>query len=597
MTNNLLKVSCAVVFAMALTGCIDNGYDLSDIDTTTQIKVKDLVVPLNMDDIYLSDIITVKEGDKIQEVTMNGETFYAVKESGTFSSDPVEIPSFSAQAKAIDSAHAVFKLSVSSASRPKTRKAAPTFNYTLKEPVLNGIEYEAKNIDESIVEIEELGMDAMAFQLDLTLEHASSFSSAVLSNIKIAMPKGLKMKSVTPTGGTYSDGVLTIPRMELTNGKGTIRLVASGVNLPANDAHLDYDNHSLSIKSHFNIIEGEAALTPDLQNFTPLQELTFLVDYALTNFNATSFSGVAEYKIDGSDLNIDPIHLSDLPDFLADQRTNLILSNPQIYLQLNNPVGENRLGCRSGLTIVSNWDNDRKEFRLNEFNIPYDKGNGPYSFCLSPEQPASVPTDYTKNYRYVEYPGLGNVLSGKGLPASLDIKLIDPEIYRQHVTDFKLGRDLEGMDGKYLFLAPLALKGNSTEGSVIVYTDTKKDWDNSELDNITVQTLELMADVTSTIPFNAVLEAYPLDKEGNKITYKDAAGNQVPVNVKGAVIPAGADRQPISIMMEGEFTGIDGVTFEAVVRPDGNDTPLSPSQTIVLKNLKAKVGGYYTTDF
>ncbi len=69
----------SVVSLMAvatLVSCVDNDYDLSDIDTTTQINVNNLVVPFNLDVIKLSDIIEVKEGSEISEVTLNGVSFF-----------------------------------------------------------------------------------------------------------------------------------------------------------------------------------------------------------------------------------------------------------------------------------------------------------------------------------------------------------------------------------------------------------------------------------------------------------------------------------------------------------------------------------------
>lgn len=53
--------------ALLLTGCIDNKYDLDDLDTTTEIKVNNLVLPVNFDVVTLSDIITIDEDSKIKE--------------------------------------------------------------------------------------------------------------------------------------------------------------------------------------------------------------------------------------------------------------------------------------------------------------------------------------------------------------------------------------------------------------------------------------------------------------------------------------------------------------------------------------------------
>lgn len=39
---------------LLLTSCIDDNYDLSDVDTTSRINVNDLVLPVNIDPINAS---------------------------------------------------------------------------------------------------------------------------------------------------------------------------------------------------------------------------------------------------------------------------------------------------------------------------------------------------------------------------------------------------------------------------------------------------------------------------------------------------------------------------------------------------------------
>ena len=92
--QHALAATAATTMTMLLTGCIDNGYDLTDIDTTSEIKVNDLTLPVNLAPVTLSDIIAVgeNEDDKVKEVTINGKTFYAVEETGSFSSDPLHRP-------------------------------------------------------------------------------------------------------------------------------------------------------------------------------------------------------------------------------------------------------------------------------------------------------------------------------------------------------------------------------------------------------------------------------------------------------------------------------------------------------------------------
>ena len=78
---------CAMLFVglMPFAGCIDNDIDLENIDTTAEVKVVDLTVPLNLDEIKLSSVISLDEGSKIKEI--NGE--YVFVSEGEFASDNI----------------------------------------------------------------------------------------------------------------------------------------------------------------------------------------------------------------------------------------------------------------------------------------------------------------------------------------------------------------------------------------------------------------------------------------------------------------------------------------------------------------------------
>lgn len=87
--TKITKLSLATVAlaCMPLTGCMDDNYDLSDIDTTAEIKVNDLVVPVNLDAITLSNVFDLEEGSVVKEI--NGE--YVVLVDGEFKSEDIKV--------------------------------------------------------------------------------------------------------------------------------------------------------------------------------------------------------------------------------------------------------------------------------------------------------------------------------------------------------------------------------------------------------------------------------------------------------------------------------------------------------------------------
>ena len=78
-------LAIALVAAASLTSCVDDKYDLSDIDTTVLVKVNDLTIPINLDQIELKSIL--EEGDEIKIV--DGQ--YAITEDGDFNSDEIRL--------------------------------------------------------------------------------------------------------------------------------------------------------------------------------------------------------------------------------------------------------------------------------------------------------------------------------------------------------------------------------------------------------------------------------------------------------------------------------------------------------------------------
>jgi len=78
--------------------CVNNDYDLSDVDTTVSMKVNNLTIPLNLDEVTLKSVLDLDDDSQIKEV--NGE--YAIIENGEFCSDKVELPSFTIEVPSID---------------------------------------------------------------------------------------------------------------------------------------------------------------------------------------------------------------------------------------------------------------------------------------------------------------------------------------------------------------------------------------------------------------------------------------------------------------------------------------------------------------
>ncbi|MDE5712290.1 MAG: hypothetical protein K2I16_01505, partial [Muribaculaceae bacterium] len=234
---------CALV---SLSGCIDNNYDLSDIDTTSEFKIKDLIVPINIDPITLGDILDIKDGDIIQEVTIGGQTFYAINEKGSFRSNSVEIPSFYGEGKQLSPAVIAFPTEGTSVP------AGGSFTIPLPGTVRKTLSYNVNNVHASIKRLDEIFFDRATFKISFEVQNTSPGVELSLENIKLTIPKGLEIDKSSPSGYySFYDGKYTISNLQLIDGKAEISISVSKINLPANSCYLE--NGAFNLTSAFNI--------------------------------------------------------------------------------------------------------------------------------------------------------------------------------------------------------------------------------------------------------------------------------------------------------------------------------------------------------
>ncbi len=200
----------ALLASLSLLACVDNAYDLSDIDSTVGVKVNNLVVPLKLDAITLQNMLNLEDDSQIKII--NGE--YAFLEEGSFESDPIEIPSFTIPApeiapisETLDLISYDFESFMLSPNDKSLFASIPDdfylFDAEIPETSTSFI-IEAQNIDSALVKIDEIGAD---FKIGLSFSFSgleTILNSIELQNIVIELPKGLT--------ATASDGATITPR-------------------------------------------------------------------------------------------------------------------------------------------------------------------------------------------------------------------------------------------------------------------------------------------------------------------------------------------------------------------------------------------------
>lgn len=563
-----IKAIPIAALTLAVTGCIDDAYDFNDIDTTARLSVNDLVIPINLDKIELSSVIDIDETDPNADIQIvNGE--YAYVNDGEFNSGGISIPQVLIKSADIPGINLSFTPPANIGSIPGI--ALPDIDFDLPTEI-KGYSFRADNITEDICDLSKVDGD---FDVRVTLNILGLDGMAAgytLRNLQLQLPKGITFTSTDGAELNTATSILTLNR-ELSNPQVTLTLHASGLAIPS--GAFNEATHSINISGEVGILGGELKVKSNRQPVTLPQNIGMDINFEISDITVKSIDGTIQYSI--GNVNVPDIDISNLPDVLAQPGTNLKLYNPCLYLSVNNPVWESGVYARTGLEITSFHGNESKTYGLDDgyFTIAAKAVN---NFCISPSDPHSGDAEYS-NYTHVAFSDLSYVLSGNGLPDKLKVELTSPTLPRQNIRNFRIGHDFGEIKGTYKFVAPLQFK----DGTSIIYTDKLDGWSSDDLDAVTIQKLEVNFDITTDIPIAIEFSGYPLDKNGNRMSG---------VTISPVTIPANAQNQSIRLSVSGDIKNLDGMEFEAkALAQEGK--ALSPDMSIVLKNVRPRVSGYY----
>lgn len=570
--NKLMLAS--VVLAGSLASCTDDNYDLSDVDTTSRIDVKDLTVPVNLQEIKMSSIIKPEPDGVIQVV--NGE--YCIVKKDRFESSDIKIDPVTLKCEPIESSHKLFDMPPYPGGLPSDAKITIPLHSDLSDFDAN-----AAKVPECIKSIEEIGTYMnLTFTLSLNGFGAGNLKGFQIKGLKLVLPKNLKEVNTHGNGRYIAEtGVFEVKDQYITGHTTDLTITCSRINLAASGIRFDYATHQISFHGSLGVTSGDAVVSAaDLNNPNSIpSQINYTVDYNIDDVPVRTFTGGIDYDV--PEFDIPQISLSDLPDVLSQEGTDITLVNPQIYLTLDNPLAVNKAKGSIGLEVIAVRDNqaDRTFPMDSPLDIPALQN---ICYVLSPLADFTRAEGY-ENAKHHPYTDLGKVVSGKGLPGALKIEVVNPAIDTDRVVDLKIGEPVGRISGEYYLLAPLQL----AETSRIIYSSTADGWGSEDLDKLTIETLSVSATVNMDVPVSMDFTMYPIDREGRRI---DAEVSKV-------TVPANAKDFKLELSTTGVIRGLDGIEYTAEATPGEKAPALTENMNISITNLRAKVSGYYTTDF
>ena len=595
-----LPVAFPLAATLLLAGCVDDNYDLSNIDSSIEVPVNDLIIPVNLGPVTLNSIIDLEDSKSItkepytgSDPELQGKEIFVYNYSGDFTSSEIKINDFRVNSPSdIEPSLVHVDLIDNSSFRQHRSAKSSAISYRMN-PMSTSFSYDISDVDFEVISVEEITTPKVTFSTSLSLPSSvkALTGSLDLKDVVINFPKGLYMEDGSPAEasvGSYdpATGNVTIPSYSSQNGSinltvtaRTLDLVNLGVTLEK--GHFNYDGH-ISVES------GTILLTP-LSGIASLPtEFDVDIAYNLSSFDVTAFTGEIDYPIEG--LKFDDAMLTDIPDFLAQDETKIRIANPQIYLSIFNTCAKYDLGGITGLEVTP-FRNNRpgSTLRMNEeIRVGYKNGTGPYRFAISPEGSNLTPVAEYASAERLLFSSLGDVLYGDGIPQKIAVEFPNPHADGK-ARRFPLGTPVPAISGSYLFRAPLAL----SDGSQIIYSGTEDSWSSDDLDDLYVKSFEVSADVTSTVPLEVRLSAQILNEDGTHMGKCEATP-----------LPALATNYPITITITPDegydyIQNIDGIFYKAWAISDSDPTnpedvpPLSPEQTLILDNIRVKVSGKY----
>lgn len=208
----------------ALTGCIDDKYDLSDVDTTVRVNVDNLTVPVNIDQVTLKSIMDLDADSKIKVV----DGAYAYVDNGDFHSSGIRVSGIHIDAPAVEPSIATAEIPGNPFGTRRVRRHAPSYISVALQGTATSFKAETDGVSTSISGIEKVGAN-MSLTINVSIPQlAGNLKTLRLSDVRLRVPRGMILSS---TDGSYniSTGELTIPSITCQGSSASISLTATGI--------------------------------------------------------------------------------------------------------------------------------------------------------------------------------------------------------------------------------------------------------------------------------------------------------------------------------------------------------------------------------
>lgn len=291
-----------------------------------------------------------------------------------------------------------------------------------------------------------------------------------------------------------------------------------------------------------------------------------------------SVTAVVDPKVD---IEIDPIRIDDLPDFLSDNNVVLDLTDPRIYITLTNP---SPVSVDVNATLKSYKNNiSQGTAALENINIP--KNCEDYIICVNQIKEGQ---NVKKDTLFVKVENMSDLI--KNIPDRIELTNVVTSVVPEEVT-IDLDRNYRIITD-YKVDTPLQF-GPDTR---IEYTENMDGWD-ADLEDMEFDRVEASMNVINEIPLGVRMTAKAIDVDGNVL---ENVKVDMDVEIKAGAIGAPTEQNVKFTLTtdDGKIAGLDGIEISVVASVDNSvsDVTLNENQTMQFTEIKLKLIGGITMD-
>lgn len=577
----LILGTAAVV---GFSGCTDNDYDLSEIDSTIGIGGDGLEIPsLSTEIIPLKDVLELEANGSVVEDEVSGD--YVFRQSGA---DVAPVHPFIDKITVAEqnSVSNDLELTFSSASGSRRRSATRAGGQSVvADGWIQAFTYEG-NKPEEVVDLYEAEVSSKV-TLDIDFSDVKSVVSK-FDQIEVDMPAFMTINNVKCGGYAFeqSGSKLTLKNV-YTSSNMTITADITSLNFKEKDTSYG----SLSISGGKVKMEGKVHVTAVASSFnsgagTTGRKISSVMN--MSKFVVNAATGKFNPEIALSDLG--NIKVSGIPDFLQGGNVVVDLYNPQIKLTVTSDMDVP--GTLNG--VIKSFKNGQLLATVNVDNIPID-ANKTSTICICRRSEGVSGFDHV-----LTNPNLSKLIETipDNITFSANASADQTNNYR-----FELGHNYT-VQPAYSVDAPIAFGENAS----IEYRDTLDGWNDNIKDFELAEGayVNMDASIKSCVPAYMTVSAVPVDVNGNAIS-ADELSVEVTGSVEASKDGVSETTSPVNIkvsqMKKGVMKKLDGIVFVVAGKAsDGNNavtgiTLNANRHTLKVEQLKIKLVGKLIGNF